>query len=116
MGRSSASQVFAAALVLAAGAHPMVAQAATAQDSFGLTLVIAPPCPLSEQGNRADGLAATRAQALNIAATELGLPAKELLIAHDRFDTGWWIVSLSGQGGPEAVMRVEKCTGAIERL
>lgn len=95
---------------------PVAAQAATAQAQFGIRLVIAPPCGTSGQGGQDTGIAGTRLQALELAAAELGLPANKLLIAHDYLDTGWWIVSLSGRGGPEAVLRVEKCTGALVRV
>jgi hypothetical protein len=107
------------ALTIAAlSGTPALAGQATAQ--FGIRLVIAPACPVTDQGSQTDGVAGTRAQALDIAATELGLPASQLLVTHDQADTGWWIVSLSGRGGsksgPQPVLRVEKCSGIIEHI
>ncbi len=116
MGKRLRIQGFVVALALAAGTLPVNAEAGTAQAQFGLRLVIAPPCTASDNQQQTDGAAGTRALALDLAAAELGLPANKLLIAHDQLDTGWWIVSLSGRGGPEAVLRVEKCTGAVERI
>lgn len=110
--------ILAAALALPAMASPVLAGSAQAQ--FGITLVIAPACPVTDQGSQTEGVAGTREQALDIAAAELGLPASQLLATHDQADTGWWIVSLSGRGGsksgPQPVLRVEKCSGAIEHI
>ena len=109
-------QRFAAALVLAAGTMPVAGQAGSAQAQFGIRLVIAPPCSTGAQDSQDTGIAGTPVQALEIASAELGLPANKLLIAHDYLDTRGWIVSLAGRGGPEAVLRVEKCTGALVRI
>lgn len=120
MGRSMTGLALAAAALLGCSLAPALAFAATARARFGLTLVIAPPCgagdPASNGSTQADGIAGTPAQARDLASAELGVPGSKLLIAHDQLDTGWWIVSLAGRGGPEAVLRVEKCTGTIERI
>lgn len=109
---------FALTMAALSGA-PALAGQATGQ--FGITLVIAPRCTDAvDPAQETTGVAATRAQALDLAAAELGLPSGQLVVAHDRIDTGWWIVSRTSQqqagSGSVPVLRIEKCSGVIERL
>lgn len=116
--RTGIKSLAALAVGLSCITGPSPALATSAQGHFGITLVIAPPCQPTAEGAPTDGIAGSRSLALDIAAAALGLPVNELLIAHDRADTGWWIVSLpvrgTGSARPEPVLRVEKCSGTIE--
>lgn len=104
-----------ATLLLSPALPTATARAASARAQFGITLVIAPACPLTEQGTPTAGIAGTRAQALDIAAAQLGVPATRLLVRHDHRATGWWIVSDNPAPGAEPLplLRIEKCSGTV---
>lgn len=102
------------ALLLAAlAATP--ARAGQASARFGITLVIAPRCTdAADPAREIAALAATPEQAVDLAAQELGVAPQDLVARHDRLATGWWLISLASAAAP--VLRVEKCSGAVERL
>ncbi len=79
------------------------ASAQTARAQFGIWLVIEPACP-----DNAPKLIDNAAAAASLAGQHLQAPPQTLSADHD-LDTGYWLVR-SDQG---AVLRIEKCTGAI---
>ncbi|MXO73159.1 hypothetical protein [Alteraurantiacibacter buctensis] len=110
-------QTFATALLLSASLAPGPVSAASAQARLGLTLVIAPRC--TDEADPQRDLApavASPAAAVAIAARELATDPAALVAVHDRLATGWWLVGYPpGDGSLRPLVRIEKCSGRVER-